>query len=223
MHECGKIEIAEQASLRVRLPFGQEEQVVRQPGEVAAFLEDVVDRPAVVVGGAIFGGGHLQGALHGRERAAEFMGGVRHELTLAVDVPGDLVEEAVDRGRQAVEFVARAMHRQAIAESRGPQMVGGLEDVGHGPSRPPGEPPAHDWREQDQGASHERQQPHERREAVVEPRRVGADPDVIFWLAGLGDPQAHVAIGADFGDVFLLPEVEGLQFRHFVRAEIALP
>ena len=53
---------------------------------------------------------------------------VGDESLLPFHVGGDLVEQPVDRDGEPVEFVARAGHRQAVAESGRPQPLGGGED-----------------------------------------------------------------------------------------------
>ena len=97
---------------------------------MAGLLQHVGQRLPVGIDRAILRDGHLQRASHGRQRAAEFVGGVGHELLLPLDVPRHFVKETVDRQRQAVELVLRAMYLQPVAEPRRLKMLGCPEDLG---------------------------------------------------------------------------------------------
>ncbi len=136
-----------------RLRAGQQQQILRDPGEAIELIQKAFDNALQLGGGALAAQGHLGLAAQGGERRAQLVRGVGEKLTLLRNVALDAVEHFVERGRQLVEFVVCVGVGQAIRQRPGADPTGGR---GHGVNRlkdPAGESP----RRPDRSERHQRQ------------------------------------------------------------------
>ena len=68
------------------------------------------------------------------------MGRVGREIAILVEIAADAIEKSVNRGRQAIEFVARSPEGQTFCQAAGMQPRSGVDDVGDGSRGAPGQP-----------------------------------------------------------------------------------
>ena len=150
------------------------------------------------------------------------MGGICHELLLPLDVPRHLVEQAVDRHGQPVEFVLRAQHLEPVSEPRGLELLCGPQDLGHRLGGTDRQPVADQRREEREPGGHRQQQPCERVDVVVEEGGRHADPHVERLVRRIRDPPTGEPVAPDLDEILdLLPRHR--PGGHLRRAAFALP
>ena len=115
---------------RSQFPFRQEQEVVGQLREVPSLIQQVVESGPVLRDAAILGRGYLQGGLNRSQWTPQFVRGIGNKLLLPLDVCGHLVEQAIDRERQLVEFIPSAAHLQAVSEPGGLEVLSRPQDIG---------------------------------------------------------------------------------------------
>ena len=201
----------------------EDQQVVGDLREVAGRLEHVGEQFLPISGCLILRDRHLQRTLQRRQGAAKLVGRVGHELLLLVDVARDRVEQSVDGLREQVEFVAIATDWQPVPQPRGPEPLGGVEDVGQRSGGPPRQPEGRQRCQHGEREADREQDAEEPREILLEQGREHADADVVGGPPGPLDPQPHVAVRPHLHDVFLAVEVRRRKRCDRSGAVIALP
>ena len=185
-------------------------------------VEHIPERGAVILGAAVLGRGDLQRILDGRQRAAEFVGRVSHELMLAFHVAGHLVEQPVDCQRQPVEFVGSPLRFQAIPQPRRFERLRRAQNFAQRLRGPQGEPVAGQRCQQRQPQPDRQEETGHPIDFRIERQCRHPDPDIHRSIVGIGDPASGKAVAANLPDLFHDRLVDRF-IEHLLRAVVAAP
>ena len=103
-------------------------------------------------------------------------------------MPGHLVEEAVDRDRELVQFVFRAPRRQTVPQFRRFEAAGGLENAGNRLGHPESQPVTGQRRQEGEADADRQEEPGQIVDILLDDVVGHADPhSELFPLAGVDE------------------------------------